>query len=186
MVYSCFTSHFLCLIHTSPPLWQGKLFYFDIDFNLKKGFARCNFLMVHIFKIAAIFIKYFLINFRFVLRNHFLRRSIMYSKTLLWSLRTHLPMRSVLSKLEGTLNLPHKDVEGFLRFLCPNCNEMRATVNPKNNLAHCFCCKKNYNNIDLLMTQGLTFQESVELLKEVFIKKEEPRLINTNPGQYSN
>jgi hypothetical protein len=42
--------------------------------------------------------------------------------------------------------------EGYFRFLCPHCGEMRATVNPRNNLAHRFCCKKNLNNIDLLMT----------------------------------
>ena len=42
--------------------------------------------------------------------------------------------------------------EGYFRFLCPHCGEMRATVNPRNNLAHCFSCKKNLNNIDLLMT----------------------------------
>ena len=45
---------------------------------------------------------------------------------------------------------PSKMSEGYFRFLCPHCGEMRATVNPRNNLAHCFCCKKNLNNIDLL------------------------------------
>jgi predicted RNA-binding Zn-ribbon protein involved in translation (DUF1610 family) len=39
--------------------------------------------------------------------------------------------------------------EGYFRFLCPGCGEMLATVNPRNNLAHCFCCQKNINNIDL-------------------------------------
>ena len=29
---------------------------------------------------------------------------------------------------------------------------MRATVNPRNNLAHWFSCPKNLNNIDLLLT----------------------------------
>ncbi len=32
-----------------------------------------------------------------------------------------------------------------------------ATVNPRNNLAHCFSCGRNFNNIDLLMTQGYDF-----------------------------
>ena len=50
---------------------------------------------------------------------------------------------------------PSKMSEGYFRFLCPHCGEMRATVNPRNNLAHCFSCKKNLNNIDLLITLGL-------------------------------
>jgi len=32
---------------------------------------------------------------------------------------------------------PSKMSEGYFRFLCPRCGEMRATVNPRNNLAHC-------------------------------------------------
>ena len=48
--------------------------------------------------------------------------------------------------------------EGYFRFLCPRCGEMRATVNPRNNLAHCFCCQKNLNNIDLLITLGYDFR----------------------------
>ena len=47
--------------------------------------------------------------------------------------------------------------EGYFRFLCPHCGEMRATVNPKNNLAHCFSCKKNLNNIDLLLKLDYPF-----------------------------
>ena len=42
---------------------------------------------------------------------------------------------------------------------------MRATVNPRNNLAHCFCCKKNFNNIDLLMTLDYDFHSVVILLE---------------------
>jgi hypothetical protein len=42
---------------------------------------------------------------------------------------------------------------------------MRATVNPRNNLAHCFCCQKNLNNIDLLMTLDYDFVTAVGLLK---------------------
>ena len=41
---------------------------------------------------------------------------------------------------------------------------MRATVNPRNNLAHCFCCAKNINNIDLLMTLDYDFLSAVALL----------------------
>jgi hypothetical protein len=57
--------------------------------------------------------------------------------------------------------------EGYFRFVCPNCGEMRATVNPKNNLAHCFTCKKNLNNIDLLITLDYDFLSAVALLKRL-------------------
>ena len=42
---------------------------------------------------------------------------------------------------------------------------MQATVNPKNNLAHCFCYGENTNNIDLMMLQGHDFLGAVRLLK---------------------
>ncbi len=35
-----------------------------------------------------------------------------------------------------------KLIEGFLRFEYPHCHLLRATVNPKSNIAHCFCCQK--------------------------------------------
>jgi hypothetical protein len=60
---------------------------------------------------------------------------------------------------------PAKRSEGYLHFLCPGCGEMRATVNPRNNLAHCFCCKKNLNNIDLLLTLDYDFASAVALLE---------------------
>jgi hypothetical protein len=42
---------------------------------------------------------------------------------------------------------------------------MRATVNPRTNLAHCFCGQKNLNNIDLLMTLEYDFRSAVALLE---------------------
>jgi hypothetical protein len=42
---------------------------------------------------------------------------------------------------------------------------MLATVNPRNNLAHCFCCKRNLNNIDLLITLDYEFTAAVRLLE---------------------
>ena len=60
---------------------------------------------------------------------------------------------------------PHsKFIEGFLRFQCPHCHNMRATVNPGNNLAHCFACSKNINNIDLMMVLGYDFRQAVRIL----------------------
>ena len=70
---------------------------------------------------------------------------------------------------------PSKMSEGYFRFLCPHCGEMRATVNPRNNLAHCFCCQKNLNNIDLLMTLDYDFRTAVALL-ERWLARHEARL----------
>ncbi len=55
--------------------------------------------------------------------------------------------------------------DGYFRFQCPRCSELRATVNPKNNLAHCFSCGEIFNNIDLMILQGHDFVPAVEILK---------------------
>jgi len=57
-----------------------------------------------------------------------------------------------------------KQSDGYIRFACSSCKELRATVNPKNNLAHCFSCDGNYNNIDLMMTQGHDILPAVDIL----------------------
>jgi DNA primase len=88
----------------------------------------------------------------------------MFTPELLRQIRNELPMSVTIAAL-GHKGPPAKMSEGYFRFLCPNCGEMRATVNPRNNLAHCFTCKKNLNNIDLLLTQGYDFREAVSLLK---------------------
>ena len=38
--------------------------------------------------------------------------------------------------------------------LAPAVHAKLAAVNPRNNLAHCFSCQKNLNNIDLLLELG--------------------------------
>ena len=88
----------------------------------------------------------------------------MISFDVLWSIRNELPMPVTVRQLaeEGPFS---KVIEGFFRFQCPHCHEMRATVNPKNNLAHCFCCQKNMNNIDLMLSLGYEFKEAVQILK---------------------
>src|SRR5208282_4759240 len=88
----------------------------------------------------------------------------MISPELLRRLRNDLPMPVTIAAL-GREGPPAKMVEGYFRFVCPRCGEMRATVNPRNNLAHCFCCQKNLNNIDLLRTQGYEFLSAVALLE---------------------
>ncbi len=88
----------------------------------------------------------------------------MMTKDLLRRLRNDLPMPVTIAAL-GREGPPGKISEGYFRFVCPHCGEMRATVNPKNNLAHCFCCLKNLNNIDLLLTLGYDFRAAVALLE---------------------
>ena len=88
----------------------------------------------------------------------------MISAELLRRLRNDLPMPVTIAAL-GREGPPSKMSEGYFRFLCPRCGEMRATVNPRNNLAHCFCCQKNLNNIDLLMTLGHDFRAAVAILE---------------------
>ena len=88
----------------------------------------------------------------------------MIAADLLRRLRNDLPMPATIAAL-GREGPPSKMSEGYFRFLCPHCGEMRATVNPRNNLAHCFTCKKNLNNIDLLMSLGYDFRPAVTLLE---------------------
>ena len=83
---------------------------------------------------------------------------------LLRRLRNDLPMPVTIAAL-GRDGPPSKWSEGYFRFLCPHCGEMRATVNPRNNLAHCFSCQKNLNNIDLLITLDYDFRSAAALLE---------------------
>jgi len=98
----------------------------------------------------------------------------MISKELLRAIRNELPMSVAIATL-GADGPPCKMSEGYYRFLCPRCGEMRATVNPRNNLAHCFACKKNLNNIDLLRLLGYDFQSAVRIL-EGWLKRHLARL----------
>jgi hypothetical protein len=97
----------------------------------------------------------------------------MITAELLRRLRNDLPMPVTIASL-GREGPPAKRSEGHFRFLCPGCGEMLATVNPRNNLAHCFCCKKNLNNIDLLLTLDYAFTAAVRLL-EGWLQKYEAR-----------
>ena len=88
----------------------------------------------------------------------------MIAADLLRRLRNDLPMPVTIAAL-GREGPPCKISEGYFRFVCPRCGELRATVNPRNNLAHCFCCQKNSNNIDLLLTLDYSFLAAVGLLE---------------------
>lgn len=88
----------------------------------------------------------------------------MITKDLLRAIRNDLPMKLTIVRLRqhGPIT---KQVDGYFRFQCPACGELRATVNPRNNLAHCFSCGENFNNIDLMMRQGYDFVPAVSILE---------------------
>ena len=97
---------------------------------------------------------------------------------LLRRLRNDLPMPVTIAAL-GADGPPSKIRDGRFWFLCPHCGDMLATVNPRNNLAHCFNCQKNLNNIDLLMTLGYDFRTAVAVLEKL-LNRYEARLPKDN------
>ena len=88
----------------------------------------------------------------------------MITKELLRAIRNDLPMKLTIVRL-GQHGPIAKQSDGYFRFQCPSCSELRATVNPRNNLAHCFSCGENFNNIDLMMIQGYDFLPAVDILR---------------------
>lgn len=79
-------------------------------------------------------------------------------------IRNLLPVRWVIEIL---LQLPCGEVEGVYRFSCPKCNESQTGLNPNTNLARCFRCERNFNPIELVMTdRKLSFVASVKWLLE--------------------
>ena len=98
------------------------------------------------------------------------------NRDLLRVLRNDLPMEFTLRKLGP--KAPYSKLDGArLRFICPHCNELLAAVNPRNNLAHCFRCGRNINNIDLLLKSGYGFRDAVAALQEWL------RLYRLNPDK---
>jgi len=83
---------------------------------------------------------------------------------LLRRLRNDLPMSVTISSL-GREGPPSKMRDGRFVFLCPSCGDMLVAVNPRNNLAHCFGCRKNLNNIDLLLALDYNFADAIALLE---------------------
>ena len=78
------------------------------------------------------------------------------------SLRNDIPINDLIRMRP---DLPSKEREGFLRFLCPLCSEFHTATNPKTNLARCFRCRKNFNPIDLLMAvEPCRFVDAVKIL----------------------
>ena len=80
----------------------------------------------------------------------------------LYILRNSIPIDRLIRIMPS---LSAKEIEGTFRFLCPICSEFQTATNPKTNLARCFRCKRNFNNIDLVMqVKGLNFKDAVALL----------------------
>lgn len=86
-----------------------------------------------------------------------------FSNDELAAIRNFVPFRKVL---QDVLQIPNKEQEGFLRFLCPCCGEFRAAVHPVENLGRCFLCERNFNPIELVMAERkLGFVDTVRLLQ---------------------
>ena len=77
------------------------------------------------------------------------------------------PIAELKNMGQWTRNIPVVCTE--VAYIYPYFNKSKhvlcATVNPRNNLAHCFSCSENFNNIDLMMIQGHDFLPAVEILK---------------------
>ena len=85
-----------------------------------------------------------------------------YTKETLRRLRNEILVTDLIIHV---LDIPSKTRDGYLRFLCPLCNEFMTACHPKTNLARCFRCERNFNPIDLVMVgKGLCFQEAVQFL----------------------
>ena len=91
--------------------------------------------------------------------------SRLFSPQFLRSLRNDVPIDRLIADV---LDIPHKHSEGYFRFLCPLCSEFHTATNPKTNLARCFRCKKNFNTIDIVMTDShSSFLDAAYLLKSL-------------------
>jgi hypothetical protein len=85
-----------------------------------------------------------------------------FSSHLLRSLRNDLPINNLI---RFHLDLPSKERDGYLRFLCPLCSEFNTATNPRTNLARCFRCAVNFNPIEMVMAVlGCKFVNAVNLL----------------------
>jgi DNA primase len=85
-----------------------------------------------------------------------------FSHDLLRSLRNDVPINDVI-RLH--CDLPSKEREGHLRFLCPRCGEFNTATNARTNLARCFRCAINFNAIEIVMeAEDCGFVDAVKFL----------------------
>ncbi len=88
-----------------------------------------------------------------------------FSSQLLRKIRNDIPIEIIIGK---TLQIPNKRSDEGFRFLCPICSEFYTATMSKTNLARCFCCKKNFNNIDIVMiVTGFSFVKVVKYLSQL-------------------
>ena len=81
---------------------------------------------------------------------------------LLRSLRNDLRIDDLI---RHRLDVPWKEREGYLRFLCPLCSEFHTATNPKTNLGRCFRCSVNFNPIEMVMAvEHCRFVDAVKIL----------------------
>ena len=95
-----------------------------------------------------------------------------FSSDLLRSLRNDIPINDLI-RLHT--DLPWKEREGYLRFLCPLCNDFHTATNPKTNLARCFRCRVNFNPIEIVMAvQACGFVDAVKILVPLLHARQQP------------
>jgi len=85
-----------------------------------------------------------------------------FSSQLLFQLRNDIPVDHLIQK---GLRIPTKHLQGRFRFQCPACQQFDTATNPKTNLARCFSCQRNFNNIDLvILVRSVSFVDAVKRL----------------------
>lgn len=72
--------------------------------------------------------------------------SKLYSDSFLRQIRNDINIKRLIKKLE----IPHKYSGGFLRSLCPVCNEINTATKKETNLARCYMFIENLFNLKLL------------------------------------
>ena len=83
------------------------------------------------------------------------------SQGLLRRLRNDVPVADVIDQL----CVPTARRGTRRTFRCPRCKGFHTGVHRRTNLARCFCCKRNFNPIDLVMAErGWPFLDAVRYL----------------------
>jgi len=112
-----------------------------------------------------------------------------FSSSQLYALRNEINVQMLIEK---TLRIPCRVTKGCFRFMCPLCNGFDTALNPKTNLARCFCCEKNFNAIDLVMlvrqadfVRSAKFLQSIHQKNDVSRDRGAPMTISGNNQQQS-
>ena len=86
-----------------------------------------------------------------------------YNSQYLRKIRNNIKISFVINVI---LKIQYKSSDGYFRFKCPICNSFDTAVNEKTNLARCFKCKQNFNNIDIVMKiKKCSFLKAIDILK---------------------